>query len=154
MRKDTAYLVKELQDYEKNTPMTAEERAILHSWVRRGHSVHENDAMACYEGGMPLDFLDVYREEKEISQALSSMSYEEGSRYLLKEHAIDRDDKMTSPEQTLEKLKKKANRLYRTCMLYWDVLAANGLREEARTYVKEHIDEELPFDSFEWDIEQ
>ena len=37
-------------------------------------------------------------------------------------------------------------------MLYWEVLIANDLREEAYEYVRDHIDEELPFDSFEWDI--
>ena len=51
-------------------------------------------------------------------------------------------------------LKEKANRLYRTYFLYWEFLAANNLREEAYEYVREHIDEEWPFDSFDWDIAQ
>lgn len=37
-------------------------------------------------------------------------------------------------------------------MLYWEVLITNDLREEACEYVREHIDEELPFDPIEWDI--
>ena len=148
------YLKKELREYEKITPMTEEERKILHEWVADGNSVHENGAMACYEGGRPMDFLDVYREEKEICQALDTMSYEEGSRYLLEEYGIDRDGVMTPKPPTYEELKKKANRLYRTCFLYWKVLVANDLREEAYEYVREHIDEEWPFDSFDWDIAQ
>lgn len=53
MKKDykrRRFLMQELKAYEKITPMTEEERAILHEWVRAGHSVHENDAMAVYEG--------------------------------------------------------------------------------------------------------
>lgn len=148
------FLKQELKEYEKNISMTEEERAALHEWVAAGNSVHENGAMASYEGGRPMDFLDVYREEEEIRSALASMSYEEGSKYLLKEYGIDRDGVMMPKLPTYEELKKKANRLYRTCFLYWEFLVANDLREEAYEYVREHIDDEWPFDSFEWDITQ
>lgn len=148
------FLRKELKEYEKVTPMTEEERTALREWVNRGYSVHENRSMASYEGGRPMDFLDVYREEEEIRKALSSMTYEEGSRYLLKEYGIDRDGVMTPKPPTYEELQKKANRLYRTCFLYWEFLVANDLRDEAYEYVCEHIDEEWPFDSFDWDIAQ
>ena len=148
------FLKKELKEYEKITPMTEEERKVLHEWVAAGYSVHENGSMAVYEGGRPVDFLDVYREEEEIRHALDTMSYEEGSKYLLEEYGIDRDGVMTPKPPTYEELKNKANRLYRTCLLYWEVLVANDLRDEAYEYVREHIDEELPFDSFDWDIAQ
>lgn len=146
------FLKKELREYEKITPMTEKERELLREWVADGNSVHENGAMAVYEGGRPLDFLDVYRQEEELRRALAGMSYEEGSRYLLEEYGIDRDGVTTPKPPTYEELKKKANRLYRTCFLYWEVLVANDLREEAYEYVREHIDEEWPFDSFDWDI--
>lgn len=148
------FLKQELKEYEKTIPMTEEERTALHEWVAAGNSVHENGAMASYESGRPMDFLDVYREEEEIRCALASMSYEEGSKYLLEEYGIDRDGVMTPKPPTYKELKKKANRLYRTCFLYWEFLVANDLREEAYEYVREHIDEEWPFDSFEWDIAQ
>lgn len=119
-----------------------------------GNSVHENGSMASYEDGRLMDFLDVYREEEESRSALASMSYEEGSRYLLKEYGIDRDGVMTPKPPAYEELKKKANRLYRICFLYWEFLVANDLREEAYEYVREHIDEKWPFDSFEWNIAQ
>lgn len=151
-KEERQFLRKELKEYEKITPMTDEERKVLHKWVADGNSVHENGAMACYEGGRPMDFLDVYREEEKIRQVLDTMSYEEGSRYLLEEYSIDRDGVMTPKPPTYEELKKKANRLYRTCSLYWEVLVDNDLREEAYEYVREHIDEEQPFDSFDWDI--
>ena len=59
------FLVQELEEYEAITPMTDDEREALHWWVDKGHSVHENWSLACYEGGATIDFLDVYREEKE-----------------------------------------------------------------------------------------
>ena len=147
-------LKRELREYEKVTIMTGEERAALHEWVAAGNSVHENGSMASYENGRPVDFLDVYREEEEIRRALESMSYDEGSKYLLEEYGIDRDGVTTPKPPTYEELKEKANRLYRTCFLYWEFLAANNLCEEAYEYVREHIDEEWPFDSFDWDIAQ
>ena len=85
------FLKQELKEYEKATSMTDEERNALREWVRDGNSVHENAAMAVYEGGRPIDFLDVYREEEEIRRALASRTYEEGSKYLLEEYGIDRD---------------------------------------------------------------
>lgn len=108
------FLKQELREYEKATPMTEEEREALHEWVAAGNSVHENSSMASYEGGRPVDFLDVYREEEEIRRALDSMSYEEGSKYLLEEYGIDRDDVTTLTPPTYGELKEKANRLYRT----------------------------------------
>lgn len=148
------FLKQELKEYEKATPMTEKERGALREWVAAGNSVHENGTMACYEGGRPVDFLDIYREEEKIRRALESMSYEEGSRYLLKEYGIDRDGAPVPKPPTYKELRKKANRLYRTCFLYWEFLVANGLHEEACEYVREHIDEEWPFDSLDWDIAQ
>lgn len=126
--------------------MTEEERKVLHEWVSAGYSVHENGSMVTYEGGRPVDFPDVCREEEEIRRTLDAMTYEEGSKYLLEEYGIDRDGVMTPKPPTYEELKKKANRLYRTCLLYREVLVYE--------YVREHIDEEWPFDSFDRDIAQ
>ena len=131
MRKEKKrFLESELREYERVTAMTEEERTVLREWVREGHSVHE----------------------KQIRRALASMSYEEGSRYLLEGYGIVRDGKKAPAPLTYEELKEKARRLYRTCVLYWEVLVANDLRDEAYEYLQEHIDEELPFESFEWDI--
>lgn len=99
MRKEKKrFLESELREYERVTAMTEEERTVLREWVREGHSVHENGAMAVHEGGRPVDFLDVYREEEQIRRALASMSYEEGSRYLLEGYGIVRDGKKVSAQ--------------------------------------------------------
>ena len=148
------FLRQELKKYEKCTPMTDEERSILHEWVRDGHSVHENPSMAVYEGGGPVDFLNVYREEEAINRALASMSDEERSQYLLDEYGIGQNGGMDLKPPTYETLRKKANRLYRTCSLFWEFLMANDLKEEACEYVQERIDEEWPFEPFDWDFGQ
>ena len=147
------FLKKELKEYEKATPMTEEEKTALHKWVANGNSVHDNPAMIVYEGGRPWDFLDMYRELEEIRKATEHMSYEEESRYLLEEYGINRDDR-PEPKPTFEELCNKVRRIYRTCMLYRDVLLMNDLKEEADEYVKENIDTELPFDMFDWSLGQ
>ena len=41
------YLERELADYEEYTPMSDEERQVLHEWVASGRSVHDNGSYAC-----------------------------------------------------------------------------------------------------------
>lgn len=75
------FLEKELEEYEKMNPMSDDEREALHWWVGQGHSVHENWSLACWEGGAPIDFLDVYREEMEEKAMLDAMKEEEQDEY-------------------------------------------------------------------------
>ncbi len=152
-RKRKRFLQEELKEYLKKTPMTKEEEAEVRQWVKDGHSVHENYALICDEDSMPVDFLDVYRAVTKVRQKLESMSYEEGSRYLRREFGIDRDAKPV-PRPVYEELKEDASRLYRICSGYWDVLAEYNLAEIAHDYVAEFVDEELPFDLFDWDIDR
>ena len=137
------FLQQELREYEKMTAMTEDERIALHEWVRAGNSVHENGGMVSYEGGIPADFMDVYREEEELRRKLSSMTEEERKRYLYVEYGIENEP---SKKLTYEELQENSRRLYRTCMLYWEILARNGLGEEADAYLRLHIDEEMPFE--------
>lgn len=82
------YLKEELEAYEKVTPMTDEERNALHEWVAGGNSVHENGSYGVWEGGAPIDFLDVYRWEQEEKEKIYAMSDEERRRYLYEEYGI------------------------------------------------------------------
>lgn len=141
------FLEQEQKEYEKTIPMTESERLALREWVSSGMSVHENGSMACYEGGYPVDFLDVYREEEKIRTVLASMSYEAGSQYLLKEYGIDRDSH-EELELTYEELRKKAQEQYKVTMLYSMFLFSHGLLEEADDYVRAHMEDEFPFDPF------
>jgi phosphoenolpyruvate carboxylase len=75
--KQYPHLIEELVEYEKNTHMTESERRALHKWVANGHSVHQNGFLRIDDCGIPLDFLDVYRYEKEIERDLKGLdSYE------------------------------------------------------------------------------
>ena len=87
------FLKKELEEYVDITPMTGDEREALHWWVNKGHSVHENWSLACRDGGAPLDFLDVYRDEMEEQVKLSAMSEEERKIYLYEEYGFSNDPK-------------------------------------------------------------
>ncbi len=68
--------------YEKITPMNDDERDALHWWVSEGHSVHENWSGGFWEGGIPIDFLDVYRYEMEERAKLDTMTEDEKTEYL------------------------------------------------------------------------
>ena len=86
MIKEQEYQVmldEELKEYLKDTKITAKERKALREWVAAGHSVHENNAMAVSEGGYPIDFLDIYREEEELRQATKDMSPEDARKYMM-----------------------------------------------------------------------
>lgn len=88
--KDRQQLLRqELEEYETITPMTDDEREALHWWVDKGHSVHENWSLACWEGGAPIDFLDVYREEIEEKVLLDAMTEDERTKYLRNMYGYD-----------------------------------------------------------------
>ena len=101
MRKEQEYqamLNEELKEYLKVTKITARERKALREWVAAGHSVHENNAMAVSEGGYPIDFLDIYREEEELRQATKDMSPEESRKYMMDYYGYSDESGDNEPE--------------------------------------------------------
>ena len=101
MRKELEYqamLEEELKEYLKDTKMTPKERKALHEWVAAGHSVHENNAMAVCEGGYPIDFLDIYREEEELRQVTKDMSSEDARKYMMDYYGYSDDPRNHAPE--------------------------------------------------------
>lgn len=139
-----AYLLQELKEYADNTEMTKEEYRVLKEWVKDGNSVHENGSMACYEGGRPVDFLDVYREEEEIRQKLDSLTGDARDRYL-----CELRDEPYPPD-----LQRKNYELRRKLDAYKCVLENHGLLNEATDLYADWCgspcsldisDEDLPF---------
>lgn len=116
-----AYLLQELKEYADNTEMTKEEYKVLKDWVKDGNSVHENGSMACYEGGRPVDFLDVYREEEEIQKKLDSLTGEARKRYLCE----------LRNEPYLPDVQRENGELKRKLDAYKRVLEKHGLLNEA-----------------------
>ena len=119
-------LRKELKEYETVTPMTDEERAALYEWVEHGNSVHDNGSMASYEGGRPMDFLDVYREEEEIRRTLDSLDGKEKEKFL----------RELRGEENEEDLREKRDRYWFIIGVYEYVLRRHGLMQEAEEEIR------------------
>ena len=150
-KEQMALLRKELEEYEETTPMTDEERSVLHEWVDAGNSVHDNSADAVYEGGRTMDFLDVYREEEYIREKLDSLEGAEKEKYL----------RELRGEQNEDDLREECSRYWFIIGVYEQVLRRYGLMSEAeaeiqaaekrseefsRSLQESHGDVKLPFD--------
>ncbi len=70
-------LEEQYKDYIKNTPMTKKEQRAVREWVKDGHSVYENSSGGWYDGGVPIPFLEVYRDEEYIRIHTKNMSPDE-----------------------------------------------------------------------------
>ena len=139
-------LEEELIEYEAVTPTTAEEQALLHEWVADGKSVHENASMGVDENGEPVDFLEVYRMDKEIRQTLEKLSPTEKDNYIAR----------LKGENTVETLLEDIQALHFKLNAYERTLKKHHLLDEATRLMddwKKHAialpeiadDEELPF---------
>lgn len=121
-KEKSAYLWKELAEYEKNTKMTDEERSALQEWVLDGNSVHDNSSMACTESGGPCGFLDVYRHEEEIRRDLEKLSPGEQENYLARLRG----------EDTIDNLREDFNELFFKAEIYEEILRSHGLLDKAK----------------------
>lgn len=74
----------ELKRYEEEVPMTYYEKTLLRKWVMDGHNPRENPGSKylCMTGSEPMDFLDVYRLDKEIEQEMKGMTKAQKEVYL------------------------------------------------------------------------
>ena len=116
-----AHLQEELKVYEMSNNLTDKEKNELYEWVAAGNSVHSNPSMACYEGGKPCDFIDVYRDEEEIHLTLEKLSPRERDNYIAR---LNGEDILDNLREDLETLTLQAN-------AYYEVLAIHGLVKEA-----------------------
>lgn len=92
-------LVKEYEEYTYKTSLTADEKRALREWVSEGHSVNENSCEAQYAGQVPMDFIDVYRDEQYIRNHTKGMSDEEARKFALAYYGWD--DRQLSDEEFL-----------------------------------------------------
>ena len=74
-------LEKEYQEYVKKTPMTPKERSAVREWVKAGNSVYTNDCDAWYDGGVPIEFLEVFRDDEYIREHTKGMTTEERQKF-------------------------------------------------------------------------
>lgn len=82
-------LEEQYKEYIRKTPMTKKEQRALREWVKDGNSVYENSCEAWYDGGMPVEFLDVFRDEEYIRQHTKGMNPEETRRFALAYYGWD-----------------------------------------------------------------
>ena len=97
------FLEAQYKEYIKKTPMTKKEQRALREWVKDGNSVYENDCGAWYDGGIPMEFLDVFREEEYIRQQTKGMDPEEARRFALSYFGWD-DEPSTTDISVVEKI--------------------------------------------------
>lgn len=100
------FLEKQYKEYIKETPMTKKEQRVLREWVKDGHSVYENASLACAEGGVPVEFLTVWRDEEYIRQHTKGMSPEETRKFAMNFYGWDDDEPEADQESLGEALKR------------------------------------------------
>lgn len=132
----------ELKEYLKETSVTQEEKAALEKWVAAGHSVHENEMMAVYDGNRPIDFLNIHRELENIRKATEGMPPEEAKRYA---DAYFGWEEGTEEPLTVERLKEKVNEMTFKICAYETVIAKFHLQEQAQKALCDIRETGLPF---------
>ena len=151
----------ELEEYEAVTPMTPYEKRALRKWVASGHSVRQappSKYCCIYPSDPAPDFLEVYRTDKELDKATRGMSSEQRTAYLkdyigyvdeTEEERTERARNERLHEQTPDEVKEKIRRMQREIFYTWMFLSREGIYEDAEEFVREHMDEPIPFED-EW----
>ena len=136
--------------------MTPAEKLALRRWVSFGHSVYEHPEsryICLYGAYPPRDFLDVYRMDREIKQAIKGRSKSEKERYL-KEYIGYEEPPEGTPESVIweqlpEPVKDRIRKLEREAFYLSIFLAQEGLWNEAQEFLNDNKDNPIPFE-LEW----
>lgn len=149
------YFWDEYAEYIAVTPMTAYERRLLRKWVSDGHSINESPGSKYLPDRYPpADFLETYREDREISRAVEGMTAEEKEAYLKsyigwEEPTPEELAYIEVKEKGSDHLKCYIKNLQREMRHMWEFIWQEGLGTEAREFIDEHSDEDDPF---EWHL--
>ena len=139
---------RDLKELEERVPMTGAEKRALRKWVASGHSWRESPGSR-YICDLGMDFLDVYRADHEIAAAIRGMTPEQKVAYI-KEYTGYVDptpeelERMEAIRKTPSYVSTRYEKLMRQLFILWDFLAEEGLYTEAKEYLEEHMDDELP----------
>lgn len=146
------YLWDEYQDYIAQKPMTAYERRLVRNWVKAGNSVYGCTQSRYYgESAYPMEFLEVYRSDREIDRELQGKTSREKEAYLkellgfVEETAEEKamcEAKAKTPAPVNDHIRKLERELFHT----WAFIMQEGLCSEAMEYLEDHKDEESPFE--------
>ncbi len=141
------YLEEELAAYEAETSMSKDERRELRDWVRSGHSVHESPGSRYMPGYGELqneDFLDAYRDDTAIDEALEGLTDDEQLAWLKENFGVEVPEEPSEP--TTSELKECIRTSERELFFLWGFISSKGLYNEANEYVTAHFDDPIPFE--------
>ena len=85
------YLENQYKEYLKKRTMTKKEQRAVREWVKAGNSVYDNPAGAWLDGGVRMEFLDIYRDDEYIRQHTKGMTPEETRKFALAYYGWDDD---------------------------------------------------------------
>lgn len=136
--------------------MNPGEKRALHYWLACGHSAADTPPSRYLKPcGIPdgWGFLDVYRLEKELDADTAGMDSLQKAYYLRKyfEGDISFDDPVQeNPEESSlhaeEPATDKYNAMNRKLFWMWEFICSEDLCDEAEEYMKDHKEQETPFE--------
>jgi hypothetical protein len=85
------YLEDQYKEYLKKRTMTKKEQRAVREWVKAGNSVYDNPAGAWLDGGVRMEYLDIYRDDEYIRQHTKGMTPEETRKFALAYYGWDDD---------------------------------------------------------------
>jgi hypothetical protein len=85
------YLENQYKEYLKKMTMTKKEQRAVREWVKAGNSVYDNPAGAWLDGGVRMEYLDIYRDDEYIRQHTKGMTPEETRKFALAYYGWDDD---------------------------------------------------------------
>ena len=136
-------LMKEMQEYIDRYPVTEDERLALLEWVQSGHSVYERCPSRYLPESEEQDFLDIYRQDREIDYDVAGMSCDEMIAYLKDYMGYIEPEPVKS--YSYGQLEEMVRRLEKENLILYHFLERKGIEADAKQYVRQHIDEEIPF---------
>ena len=143
----------EYEDYITDHKLTKFERQLLRKWIREGHSVYEpvDPQYAPGPSYPPMDFIEAYRYDRSIQELIDGMPEAKKITYLkdlygytdpTPEELAMEDARKNTPEL----IRNRVRHLERDLFHLWDFVRGLGLYCEAKRYVDELKDEEIPFE--------
>ena len=85
------YLENQYKEYLKKRTMTKKEQRAVREWVKAGNSVYDNPVGAWLDGGVRMEYLDIYRDDEYIRQHTKGMTPEETRKFALAYYGWDDD---------------------------------------------------------------
>ena len=139
----------EYKEYIEKYPLSGYERRLLRGWVKEGHSVYETVESAYLPGPAypPMDFIGAYRLDRELREDMKGMTRNEKEKYL-KDYTGYEDvpEKKEEPaEEKLQRATKHIQELEHELFYLWNYLGQEGLWSEAKAYLEDYEDEDIPF---------